>query len=65
MDREYRGIAMRPRPQWGQGWRKGGYHHYEKRFSTEQKKPSGKSVFFCRPEKKQDISRLTFFHRFF
>ena len=29
----YRGIAMRPRPQWGQGWRKGGYHHYEKRIS--------------------------------
>ena len=26
---------MRPRPQWGQGWRKGDYHHNEKRFSTE------------------------------
>jgi hypothetical protein len=27
---------MRPRPHWGQGWRKGDYHHYEKRISPEQ-----------------------------
>jgi hypothetical protein len=31
----YRVIAMRPRPQWGLGWRKGGYHQ-EKRISTAQ-----------------------------
>jgi len=29
---------MRPRPQWGQGWRKGDYHHYEKWNFTERKK---------------------------
>ena len=25
-----------PPPPWGQGWRKGGYHHDEKRISPEQ-----------------------------
>ena len=32
---------MRPRPPWGQGWRKGGYHHDEKRISPEQIYPKG------------------------
>jgi hypothetical protein len=35
--RKYRGITMCPRPQWGQGWRKGGQSSLEARISTKQK----------------------------
>jgi hypothetical protein len=33
---EYRGIAMRPRPQWGQGGRKGGNHTLKRGFLQSQ-----------------------------
>jgi len=35
---------MRPHPQWGQGWRKGGDHHFEKRISTEEKKDFSRTI---------------------
>jgi hypothetical protein len=55
---------MRPLPPWGQGWRKGGYHHHEKRISqsTSLLFPAGIIVFALITSIIQEIKKgLEFF----